>query len=296
MPAPSLRLRLLRSRLATGVARSLRLGSAGSGGYWINTGASWGGAPRITGLNIQAKTDNAGFSITPSADNGKFGLTDQNKAWVKPIDGLTFETGIDIETDTWRGADGFGSWNFLRFGAENGDNVTFSRMGNNGSGFQSDIVYNKDGIGAWADWYQLRLRPTRMPLPSRLPTGIDATSATRCRSAPLTPLPVSARSRFSTSAYKSNGENGGVTSISGIYTIRTVLTKGNGKAFGAYQVAFNLSAVKGLYEEVGVQLPNDAKEAGYAYQVTDSATYTMDKTTFHALRSSRSAYGRHKPL
>ena len=86
-------------------------------GYQAGLGASWGSNPRIVGLQISAHNDNAGFAISPSADNGIFGLTDENKAWISPLPGLTFEAGINLETDTWRGSTDFGSDDWLRYPA-----------------------------------------------------------------------------------------------------------------------------------------------------------------------------------
>jgi hypothetical protein len=255
--------------------RQITAVGSSSDGYWINTGASWGGAPRIVGLNIQAKTDNAGFSITPSADNGAFGLTDQNKAWIKPIDGLTVETGIDIETDSWRGADGFGSWNFLRFAKEKGDNVTFSRMGNNGSGYQTAVNYNKDGIGFWADWYLGG-------------TGGTAPADTNAASKQANPS--------GTSAVGDPLQIGAAYTIAGIGQIKAQYlgnnahseergsvwgSTGSGKPYGEYQVAFNLSAVKDVSAELAVQVPTAAAEASYTYQISAVAGVTLDKAVFH---------------
>ena len=124
------------------------IGNQDKSGYWAGLGASWGTTPRIVGLNIQAKTDTSGFSITPDADNGTFGLTDQNKAWVNPFPGLTVEGGITLETDTWRGTNDFGSDDWIRFAGFQQNSYTFFRLGEGGTAF--DVNYNKDGIGAWA--------------------------------------------------------------------------------------------------------------------------------------------------
>jgi hypothetical protein len=264
-------------------ARQITAVGSSSDGYWINTGASWGGAPRIVGLNIQAKTDNAGFSITPSADNGSFGLTDQNKAWIKPIDGLTVETGIDIETDSWRGADGFGSWNFLRFAKEKGDNVTFSRMGNNGSGYQTAVNYNKDGIGFWADWYLGG-------------TGSTISESASTTSASGYAYSLGYNNPAGTSALGDPLQIGAAYTITGVGQIKAQYLGNNAhseergsvwgsqvgkKPFGEYQVAFNLSAVKDLSAEVAVQVPTASANAGYTYQISAVAGYTVDKSVFH---------------
>ncbi len=229
--------------------------------------ASWGQPPRIVGLNIQADGGGAGFSITPDADNqGNFGLTDQNKAWIKPMDGVIVESGWSLETDTWRGIHDFGNWNWLRFTFSHNDSVTFSRLGE--GGYATDINYNKDGIGGWALLQS--------------PSATDG-SGNPAGAAPFTSF-------------------GAALQLGGAYTIKDIgqlkvqylgahvagyrapfAGQTSGKEFGVYQVAFNLSSVKGLYEELGIFVPSNGSDAGYAIQVADSLGYAVtDKATLNA--------------
>lgn len=226
---------------------------------------SWGDAPRIVGLNIQADGGNAGFSITPDADSqGNFGLTDQNKAWIKPLDGVIVESGWSLETDTWRGIHDFGNWNWLRFNFSHNDSVTFSRLGE--GGYATDINYNKDGVGAWA-----------------LLKSKNNASATG-GAAPFT-------------AFGEQLQIGGAYTIKDIGQIKAqylgynVKRENLGSAastasdghYGTYEVAFNLSAVKGLYEEVGLTIPSDSSKAGYTIQVSDQVGYAVtEKATINA--------------
>jgi hypothetical protein len=230
--------------------------------------ASWGSTPRIVGLNIQADAGNAGFSITPSADNGTFGLTDQNKAWIKPIDGVTVESGINLQTDTWRGIHDFGNWNWLRMSISHNDSVTFARLGEGGTGFATDINYNKDGIGAWALVQTAAVNTSVPTLPEATTTG---------------PTDLSGIGKH--------------LQIGGAYTIKDIgqlkvqylgyaLKRANigsqtsGNEYGTYEVAFNLSAVKGLYEEVGLTVPSKGADAGFTFQVSDQVGYAVtDKAT-----------------
>lgn len=254
-------------------------------GYWINSGASWGATPRIVGLNIQAKTDTAGFSITPQADSGSFGLTDQNKAWINPLPGLTVESGINLETDTWRGVHDFGSYNWLRFSKEKGDGITFSRLG--GGGFASDVNYNKDGIGAWALIQHAQSSSTTS-------LTVDTTTGS-------TAQPVDSTTTTTSGDAKNIGavlQLGGAYTIPSIGTIKAQYIGNNVNSdgfqqslfgsvkgtdpWGIYEVAFNLSAVKDLYEEIGVTIPSKSAAAGYTYQVSDLLGYTMDKITINA--------------
>jgi len=221
-------------------------------GYYGELGASWGNNPRIVGLNITAHNDNAGFSITPDADNGSFGLTDQNKAWVSPMPGLTMEMGINLETDTWRGASDFGSDDWVRFGGNTvgGNSSTFARLGEDGA-YESDLNYNKDGIGAWV----LFANPIASPATDPLGQSIQA---------------------------------GAAYAIPGIGTIKAQYYGANvpgssliGNEAGAFiNAAFNLSAVKGLYEEIGVYYPTS--DVGYTFGIADDISYAMAPLTIHA--------------
>ncbi len=228
--------------------------------------ASWGSSPRIVGLNIQADGGGAGFSITPDADNqGGFGLTDQNKAWIKPLDGVIVESGWSLETDTWRGIHDFGNWNWLRFGFSHNDSVTFSRLGE--GGYATDINYNKDGLGAFA-----LLQSGNAQDNNGNPNG----------AAPFTSF-------------------GAALQLGGAYTIKDIgqikvqylgdhvqgykapfSGQTSNKEFGVYQAAFNLSAVKGLYEEIGFFIPSSGDDAGYTVQVADQLGYAVtDKATLN---------------
>lgn len=228
--------------------------SAAGNGYYLGLGTSWGSSPRIVGLNITADAGNAGFSITPQADNGGFGLTDQNKAWVKPYDGVTLEAGINLETDTWRGTADFGSYDYLRFPGIHGDSYTFSRIGEGGLAWAAE--YNKDGIGAWA----LIQNPSSAPA-TNIGSALQAGAAYKIESIGTVKAQV-----LGSKVSGAGALSGSVAS----------------DEFSTYQVAFNLSAVENLYEEVGVWAPSDSSKAGFAYQFSDMLSYKLGAPTLHA--------------
>ena len=58
---------------------------------------------------------------------------------------------------------------------------------------------------------------------------------------------------------------------------------GSGKEYGKYQIAFNLSAVKDLSEEIGIPLPSNASDAGWTFQLSDFFDYKLDKVTLHGV-------------
>jgi hypothetical protein len=238
-----------------------QVGGQDSSGYSFGTGTSWDNTPRIVGLNIQAAYANGGFSITPEADNGGFGLTDQNKAWVIPLPGLTFEAGLTLETDTWRGTSDFGSDDWVRFQSYQQNSFTFFRLGEASSNSTFDVNYNKDGIGAWA-------------LVSG--TGQDIGSSLQAGAAYTVPSVATIKAQYI-------GYNVGGTTLQG--TTRSALVA-DGTAFGQIQVAVNVSPlVKGLNEEIGVDFPSNATDAGYVFQVSDITDFAIPSTpvTAHLL-------------
>lgn len=234
------------------------VGNADGTGYYAGLGTSWGSSPRIVGLNIQANYANGGFSITPSADNGTFGLTDQNKAWITPLPGLTFESGITLETDTWRGTSDFGSDDWIRFQGYQQSSFTFFRLGE--GGYATDVNYNKDGVGAWV------LVSGNGQLASN-----DIGSALQAGAAYTVPSVATLKAQ-----YVGYGVNG--TTLQG--TTRTIASN----PFGQIQVALNLSPlVKGLNEEIGVDIPTSASNAGYVFQASDITDFNIAPATLHVL-------------
>jgi|SRR5208337_1975015 len=227
-------------------------------GYQFGLGTSWGSTPRIVGLQISAHNANAGFAISPDADNGSFGLTDENKAWVSPLPGLTFESGITLETDTWRGITDYAADDWIRYPGigVSGNTTTFFRLGE--GGYMSDLNYNMNGIGLW---YGLA-----NPAAPVTGNGVPATDIAKSTQA------------------------GAAYTIAGIGMIKAQwyglnVATGNGN-FGAptgantINAAFNLSAVKGLYEEIAILYPTS--DVGYSIEVMDDIGYTMAPLAIHA--------------
>jgi len=243
----------------------------GSNGYFGGLGVSWGNAPRIVGLNINAHTDTVGFSITPEDDAGgnNFGLTDQNKAWINPIAGVTVEAGWSLETDIWRGTSDFGSDDWVRFLGYQQNSFTFFRLGEGGQ--DTDIYYNKDGIGAW-----VLVNDPNSAATTTLAESIQAGAAYTIPSigtikAQYVGYTVAGTTVQGTTLYNKDS-NGNITSA-----------VADGTAFGKVQAAFNLSAIQGLYEELGVVVPTSASDAGWVFQVNDALDYKIQTVTLHLL-------------
>jgi hypothetical protein len=246
-------------------------------------GTSWGADPRIVGLQIGAHTENVGFAISPCADNGTFGLTDENKAWVSPLAGLTFESGITLETDTWRGATDWGSDDWIRYPglAVSGNSTTFARLGE--GGFMSDVNYNKDGIGVW---YGIQNSTSSSSLTINSSAYKETTSGTKTTESGIS---YDSGDSVSITNLQAGTQIGAAYTIAGIGMIKAQFlgrnVSGNtflGNPGGAdiVNAAFNLSAVKGLYEEAAVVIPTT--DVGYTFAFADDFSYAFAPATFHA--------------
>jgi len=261
------------------------IGNQDSSGYWAGVGSSWGNVPRIVGLNIQANYAYGGFSITPSADNGVFSLTDQNKGWVTPLPGLTLESGITLETDTWRGDADWGSDDWVRLQGYQQNSTTFFRLGE--GGYMSDINYNKDGIGAWIGVSQpigntasystvssfgVQANPYSVAV-NDLGSQIQGGAAYTIPSGPQIKV-----------QYVGYGVQG--TVLQGTVHSNSSGTSlvADGTPFGQIQVAANLQKmIPGLNEEVGVTFPINASDAGYVFQASDMTDFTVQQVTLHLI-------------
>jgi hypothetical protein len=233
----------------------------GVAGSYAGVGTSWATTPRIVGLNIQAKTDTVGFSITPSADNGTFGLTDQNKAWINPMPGVQVETGISMQTDTWRDTADFGSWDWLRFQGTAGDSWAFKRLGG-GGGMATDINYNKDGVGAWALWQQGGATDGQ---------AVNGTPATQLQvgAAYLIPAIGTIKAQYLGNNVKDGGGIIGAASKT--------------SASGVINAAFDWIGTENLTENVGLYIPTASSDLGYVLQVADYTGYKMDKVKLNLM-------------
>jgi|GEM_PF-3290593 len=240
------------------------VGSQDTSGYWLGTGQSWGNAPRGSELTFTAKTDNAGFAVTPSFDGNTISIGDEAKGWVSPLPGLTVESGYTLETDTWRGTSDFGSDDWIRFQGYQQSSFTFFRLGE--GGLATDINYNKDGIGAWA---LISGAGT-----SNLAAAQDIGSSLQIGAAYT--IPGTAQIKAQYVGYSVAG-----TTLQGTTRSPAVAT-GNG--FGQIQIAANINPMlKGLQQEVGIDIPMSATDAGYAFQVSDITDVPYQMAVFHLM-------------
>jgi hypothetical protein len=215
-------------------------------------GVSWGGVPRV-GFTVSGTSDAVGFQADINADNdavlGKVSLGDQQKIWIKPMDGVLIQLGQAYD-DTLRGNGTFGSFDWVRIGAGwAGEDLTFARLDTN-KGFE--VSYTNGDLFLFAAARNLG--------------GATAVS-------------------LNDSLLASTQEGLGYT-IKDIGQIRVQALGHPEGAFDAYQqvqAAFKLTAVQNLYADVGIDYPTDADAAGYKTAISAYANYTVDKAKLHLL-------------
>jgi hypothetical protein len=242
-------------------------GKDGTGAANTQTGlaTSWGGQPRV-GWSLLGNSANVGFEIDGNFDYNaagatSFGLSDQEKIWVKPIDGLTLTIGRAYD-DTLRGNISYGSWNWIRINGVSDEDNTFVRVDTGRGGAGTGGFLASYGVG---DFYIYAAENSIIPAADLQTT------------------------------FKRTQEGFGYT-IKDIGTIRaqlvgsakgdSVLATGGwgGAAASDLQVinaAFKVVAVKNLYVDVGAFIPTTS-DAGYQAIVNAYANYTIDKATIHA--------------
>ncbi len=138
-----------------------------------------------------------------------------------------------------------------------------------GGAYETDINYNKDGVGAWV-----------------LVSGTNNNTATNGQ-AQVQDLgsQIQAGAAYtipSTATIKAQYVGYGVQGTALQGTARASI--GDGTPFGQIQVAVNVSPlVKGLNEEVGIDVPSNGTDAGYVFQVSDITDFTVDQVTLHLL-------------
>ncbi|MBN1616815.1 MAG: hypothetical protein JW875_05835 [Spirochaetales bacterium] len=223
----------------------------------------WGGDEARIGFTIAGNSDNVGFQIDGNVDGGAFSMGDQQKIWVKPMDMLKFQMGR-IYDDTLRGNAAFGSFNWYRgFGSGDGEDITFSRVGIEGSreGFEVAIS-PMDALYIAVYFHSLDKNLTE-----NMFKNMQAAFGYKIEGIGQIKAQYFAK-QASVEMEDEEGE-----------TI-TVLSD---DADGRIEVAFNLTKVENLFVEFGFRMPTDTDIAGEWQQINVYGNYKMDAMTFHLL-------------
>ena len=247
-----------------------------------NETTSWMGGKGTSrmGFSVHGESENVGFNVDLKADGySGLGINDTAYFWAKPWEFLEVKIG-KVQDDTGRGNLCYGMFNWWRMGfGFTGEDLTFTRFGNGGGGqAQGAIVKVTPVEGLWiigafdlvehvGDW-----------------TRPDYTEATKV---------------FGNYSQYGVGYNiDGVGSVRAQYIgqANAINKDGDTVANGKAEVAFDLTAVDGLYVTVGAQIPFafDALDVSGAYpkasnqvKIAAGADFKLAAVTLHAIVDAR---------
>lgn len=223
----------------------------------------WGGDEARIGFTIAGNSDNVGFQIDGNVDGGAFSMGDQQKIWVKPVDMLKFQLGR-IYDDTLRGNAAFGSFNWYRgFGAGEGEDITFSRVGIEGSREAFEVAISPmDALYIAVYFHSLDKNLTENMFKNvQLAFGYKIDGVGQIKAQYFAKQP----------SIEMEDEDGEAFTVLGDDPDATI------------EVAFNLTMVENLFAELGFAMPTDTKVSGEWKKISMYGNYKMDAMTFHLI-------------
>ncbi|MGN0740782.1 MAG: hypothetical protein ACI4LX_11485, partial [Treponema sp.] len=247
-----------------------------------NETTSWMGGAGTSrmGFSVHGESENVGFNVDLKADGySVLGINDTAYFWAKPWSFLEVKIG-KVQDDTGRGNLCYGMFNWWRMGfGFTGEDLTFTRFGNGGGGqAQGATVKITPVEGLWiigafdlvqhfGDWER--------------PASTDA-----------------AKVFGNYSQYGVGYDINGVGSVRAQYIGQANATDKKGDTIwnGKAEVAFDLTAVEGLYVTVGAQIPfafNAVDVTGTSATVSNQvkiaagADFKLAAVTLHAIADVR---------
>ena len=242
-----------------------------------NETISWMGGKGTSrmGFSVHGESENVGFNVDLKADGySELGINDTAFFWAKPWSFLEVKIG-KVQDDTGRGNLCYGMFNWWRMGfGFTGEDLTFTRFGNGGGGQANGAIVKITPIeGLWIiGAFNLN----------------DTDSNT-----------VEATKVFGNQSQYGVGYNiNGVGSVRAQYIGQANATNKDGDtvANGKAEVAFDLTAVDGLYVTVGAQIPFafDALDGSGTYptasnqvKIAAGADFKLAAVTLHAIVDAR---------
>ena len=233
-------------------------------------GISWGGNFSRVGITVHAESENVGFALDMNADdygNKGIGVHDIAHFWAKPWSWLEVKVG-KTQDDTGRGNIAYGMFNWKRMGAGwTGEDLTFTRFGNGGGGQANGATVKITPVeGLWIIG--------AFNLNDSVNNTVEATKV------------------FGNQSQYGVGYNiNGVGSVRAQYIARANGTdiKGNTIGNSCAEVAFDLTAVDGLYVTVGAQIPFGFNAVGTGnipsneIKIAAGADFKLAAVTLHAI-------------
>ena len=239
-----------------------------------NETISWMGGKGTSrmGFSVHGESENVGFNVDLKADGySVLGINDTAFFWAKPWSFLEVKIG-KVQDDTGRGNLCYGMFNWWRMGfGFTGEDLTFTRFGNGGGGQANGAIVKITPIeGLWIIG--------AFNLNDTLSNTVEATKV------------------FVNQSQYGVGYNiNGVGSVRAQYIGQANATNKDGDtvANGKAEVAFDLTAVDGLYVTVGAQIPfafdalDVSKTASNQVKIAAGADFKLAAVTLHAIVDAR---------
>ena len=242
-----------------------------------NETISWMGGKGTSrmGFSVHGESENVGFNVDLKADGySVLGINDTAFFWAKPWSFLEVKIG-KVQDDTGRGNLCYGMFNWWRMGfGFTGEDLTFTRFGNGGGGQANGAIVKITPIeGLWIIG--------AFNLNDTVSNTVEATKV------------------FGNQSQYGVGYNiNGVGSVRAQYIGQANATNKDGDtvANGKAEVAFDLTAVDGLYVTVGAQIPFafDALDVSGTYpkvsnqvKIAAGADFKLAAVTLHAIVDAR---------
>ena len=239
-----------------------------------NETISWMGGKGTSrmGFSVHGESENVGFNVDLKADGyDTLGINDTAFFWAKPWSFLEVKIG-KVQDDTGRGNLCYGMFNWWRMGfGFTGEDLTFTRFGNGGGGQANGAIVKITPIeGLWI-------------------IGAFNLNDTKSNTVEATKVFVN-QSQYGV-GYNING----VGSVRAQYIGQANATNKDGDtvANGKAEVAFDLTAVDGLYVTVGAQIPfafdalDVSKTASNQVKIAAGADFKLAAVTLHAIVDAR---------
>ena len=239
-----------------------------------NETISWMGGKGTSrmGFSVHGESENVGFNVDLKADGySVLGINDTAFFWAKPWSFLEVKIG-KVQDDTGRGNLCYGMFNWWRMGfGGTGEDLTFTRFGNGGGGQANGAIVKITPIeGLWIIG--------AFNLNDTVSNTVEATKV------------------FGNQSQYGVGYNiNGVGSFRAQYIARANGTdiKGNTIGNSCAEVAFDLTAVDGLYVTVGAQIPFGFNAVGTGnipsneIKIAAGADFKLAAVTLHAIVDAR---------
>ena len=239
-----------------------------------NETISWMGGKGTSrmGFSVHGESENVGFNVDLKADGyTALGINDTAFFWAKPWSFLEVKIG-KVQDDTGRGNLCYGMFNWWRMGfGFTGEDLTFTRFGNGGGGQANGAIVKITPIeGLWIIG--------AFNLDDTVSNTVEATKV------------------FGNQSQYGVGYNiNGVGSVRAQYIGQANATNKDGDtvANGKAEVAFDLTAVDGLYVTVGAQIPfafdalDVSKTASNQVKIAAGADFKLAAVTLHAIVDAR---------